>query len=640
MSENVDGPVWGPENPHPLSRMKTELVWEGKYDEWGNRRTVDPASLACPLQLVERIDAPRSNAVVQRDLSFDDETPQHDDDFRNRLIWGDNKLVMASLLEEFAGKVDLIYIDPPFDVGADFSFDVKVGDGNESFTKQPNVIEEVAYRDTWGRGAGSFAAMVCDVVATGRELLSESGSFFFHCDYRVSSLVRFCLDEAFGRERLRNEIIWKYSGGRVGKRFFGRKHDTIFWYTKSDEWQFYPDLVRDEYADATVERFSGTINNIRDGRDFGPQELNPEGKHPEDVFSISIVAPSSNNRTGYPTQKPEPLLEKLLLACSSGSDLILDFFCGSGTTGAVAEKLGRRWIMCDLGRYAIHTSRKRLIDLQRQLHDKQEKYRPFDVYNLGRYERQWWQKDRLEGADETHRRVVMEFYRAQAFENPTATFLHGQKGRAHVFVDTVDSLLTRDEVEAAAEDCAAAGGTELHCLAWEFEMGLADEKRQVEEQTGLSIKLVRIPREIMEASRKKPEDVQFFGLADLSAEAVKAKPEKKGGRPRWDVRLTHFLPSLSEVPEKEMEALQERAVENGFDFIDFWAVDFEYDERQPFRHHWQDYRTRKDRSLKTNDADEPQSDAAYEYEGAGPKRVCVKVVDVFGVDTSIVIPVV
>jgi adenine-specific DNA-methyltransferase len=332
------------------------------------------------------------------------------------------------------------------------------------------------------------------------------------------------------------------------------------------------------------------------------------------------------NEKDYPTQKHRDLLNRIIEFTTNEGDLVADFFCGSGTTGAVAERLGRRWIMCDLGRFAIHTSRKRLIELQRRLQAEGKPYRAFDVYNLGRYERQWWQRERLQGYDNDHRRVVLNFYRAEALPRPT-TWLHGRKGGAYVYVDSIDSLLTRDEVRAAAQEAHAAGGRELHCLAWEFEMDLRLEAQAIEATEGVKIRLLTIPREIMEKNRTDPPP--FFEVAVLQAEAVYSKA---AGKKKVDIRLKKFIPSLAEVPAKELAALRDRAAKDGFDFIDFWAVDFNWQEEKPFEHHWQDYRTRKDRSLKTT------SDALFDgYPKKGVYRACVKVVDIFGCDSSTIV---
>jgi adenine-specific DNA-methyltransferase len=303
----------------------------------------------------------------------------------------------------------------------------------------------------------------------------------------------------------------------------------------------------------------------------------------------------------------------------------LDFFCGSGTTGAVAEKLGRRWIMSDLGRFAIHTSRKRLIEVQRDHHAAGKSYRAFDVYNLGRYERQWWQKERLKGADVEHRRVVLEFYKAEPIQSPASSLMHGRKGPAFVHVDSIDSIFTRRQLRSVAEAAREAGARQVNCLAWEFEMDLRLQANALQAELGIEIRLVRIPREIMEKNRTQ---VTFFEIATLQAESVISKVGKEKV---VNVKLKTFLPSLAEIPEKELQALEERAIKQGFDFIDFWAIDFDYKEGQPFKHHWQAYRSRNDRSLSTI------SDQNFVYPTPGKHTACVKVVDTFGCDTSITV---
>jgi hypothetical protein len=285
--------------------------------------------------------------------------------------------------------------------------------------------------------------------------------------------------------------------------------------------------------------------------------------------------------------------------------------------------------MADLGRFAIHVSRKRMIELQRERHTEERPYRSFDVYNLGRYERQWWQKEALQGADDEHRRVVLRFFRAEELTQAPSPLLHGRKSSAFVHVDGIDSIFSRGEVVSVAEAVKAAGGREVQCLAWDFEMDLRQVVAAVEAEHGVKVRLHRIPREIME--RNRTEVPPFFEVALLQASPVYRKGAK--GQIAVDIKLENFLPSLTEVPSKELEALQERAVESGFDFIDFWAVDFDWKPGQPFNHHWQDYRTRRDRSLKT------VSDAEFVYASAGPHTACVKVVDVFGCDTSITVEV-
>lgn len=627
-------PPWGSHNPHPLSRMKTELVWEGKYDEYGKRREVESAACAMPLQKIETVDEPFTRSKAQG-LPFDAKSSRLDD-FRNRLIWGDNKLVMASLLREFKGKVDLIYIDPPFDVGADFTMQVPIGDAKETVEKDQSTLEMVAYRDTWGKGTDSYLHMMYERLVLMRELLSEKGSIYVHCDWRVTHYLRCILDYIFSSDSFVNEIVWFTPGGGASGRRYSRKHYTLLYYsktTKEKEWTFNTDDVRVEYDTDNIgpQTYHFETNKkkrpgFKNGFTWTPNE---GGKICPDVWTdIKAIYGPSREIVDYATQKPEALLDRIIRASSNPGDIVADFFVGSGTTLAVAEKLGRRWIGADLGRFAVHTSRKRLIQVQRELHEEAKPYRAFDVYNLGRYERQWWQKEHLAGADEEHRRVVLSFFKAEPLTNPASPLLHGRKGPAFCHVDAIDSLFTREEARAAALAVRATGGKECYCLAWEFEMDLRLTTQALEHETGVKVKLIPIPREIMERNRTSPPP--FLEMAVLEAAPV---VRTEGKERKVDIKLTKFLPSLAEVPSKELDALKERAVKSGFDFVDFWAVDFDYKDGNPFEHHWQAFRTRKDRKLPT------VSDFGFVYPTKGPHTACVKVIDVFGCDTTVLVEV-
>lgn len=685
--------AYGPHNPHPLSQMRTELVWEGKYDEFGNRREVDIAGLSMPLQKIETIDEPRSRAEAQGSLF--DEQKAHRDDFRNRLIWGDNKLVMASLLEEFKGAVDLIYIDPPFDAGADFRFEIPVGDSTDAFKKEQSILEMVAYRDMWGGGSASYLHMMYERLLLMRELLSESGSIYVHCDTRVNLFMRSILDDVFGKDRFINQITWRRTAAHNDPGRYGMISDTILFYKNGDRyiwnqplrardqeaidksfryaekpdgnivsiksgekvpesWRRFqsvtlrspnprPNLVYD-YKGYKPHKNGWSVNPVRmeqydrEGRLLFPKDANgairlkmyldeSPGIPVQDLWTdVQKVEAASLENLNYQTQKPESLIERIISASTEEGSIVADFFCGSGTTGAVAERLGRKWLMSDLGRFSIHTSRKRLIDLQRTLNRAETRYRSFDVYNLGRYERQWWQRDALQGAEDEHRAIVLKFFRSEILSHAPSPMIHGRKGAAFVHVDSIDSIFTRDEVSDVAKAVKAAGGKQVHCLAWDFEMDLRQAVTAVEAELGIKIRLHRIPREIMEKNRT--EVPPFFEIAVLEAEPVMRS--SKDGK-TVEIKLSNFLPSLTEAPSRELEALQERAVESGFDFIDFWAIDFDWSPGQPFNHHWQDYRTRKDRTLKTI------SDAAFQYDRPGRHTACVKVVDVFGCDTSVTV---
>jgi adenine-specific DNA-methyltransferase len=688
----ADNTRWGQDNPHPLSTMKTELVWEGKYDEYGNRRTVDIAGCAMPMQRIETVDEPLSEAKAQGML-FEPEKA-HRDDFRNRLIWGDNKLIMASLLEEFKGKVDLIYIDPPFDVGADFSMDVPLGEESGKIQKDQSALEMVAYRDIWGNGASSYYQMIFERLSLMRELLSENGLVAVHVGDKVQAAINLIMQEVFGQHNYRNCIIVKRGVKNVQSQFnkiraLSVGNDYIFLYSKSEkarldkltlpgvemqpgkwdtfwrgtdrptmryelfgiipssgQWRWsrkralkavnnYEEYCEDHQESMELDQYYEL--KLESGYDLDFLRMGPENTvqyyvPPRDYKMASTIWDSVKTKglySNYATEKNEDLLNVIIDWLSGEGDLVADFFCGSGTTGAVAEKLGRRWLMSDLGRFAIHTSRKRLIEVQRELHANGEQYRSFDVHNLGRYERQWWQQERLQGADTEHRSVVLEFYKAEPLSE-TNGLLHGRKAGAFVHVDGIDSIFTREEVKEVAKAASQAGAKEVHCLAWEFEMDLMQHCHELKAELGVKVKLIQIPREIMEKNRNTPPP--FLEMAVLEAEPV--YKTNKDGKRVVDIKLTTFMPSLAEVPSKELEALQERALKSGFDFIDFWAIDFNWKYGKPFEHHWQDYRTRKDRSLKT------VSD--FEFDGylqPGTYTACVKVIDVFGCDTSITVEV-
>ena len=515
VTTNVERVYWGPNKPHPLSQMRTELVWEGKYDEYGRRREVDVAALVMPMQRIETVDEPRQRAAAEGQLELFEETRARiaeeaghygrasagrNGDFRNRLIWGENKLVMASLLKEFNGRVDLIYIDPPFDVGADFTMEVPIGDSSETVDKDQSTLEMVAYRDMWGRGMDSYLHMLYERLSLMKELLAETGVIYIHVGPEVAALVRLVATEVFGRDGFLNQIIWKrtpFSGSsKALAKKFPVNHDVIFFFAKRQE-GFKFKHIYDEYSDEYKERFKykdargyyrktllKTYSKVTEERlkaedrwiepikaaaypSYKQYLHESKGRQIEDIWSnetdelnggsgnvwedLNLSNPMAIERTGYATQKPEVLLERIIRASSNEGDLIADFFCGSGTTGAVAERLGRRWIMADLGRFAIHTSRKRLIELQRGLHEEGKPYRAFDVYNLGRYERQWWQKDRLQGAEEGHRRVVLEFFKSEALTNAPSPLIHGRKANAFCHVHGIDSVFSRDEARAVAE---------------------------------------------------------------------------------------------------------------------------------------------------------------------------------------------
>ena len=600
---------------------RAELVWPGKYNEDGAVTEVPRVSL--PFQVIETVNESRATREAKKggvqDTLFDVYEGKEGDTFeagwRNKLIWGDNLLVMGSLLEKFAGKIDLIYIDPPFATGADFAFRTQIGEKGLEILKEQSAIEEKAYRDTWGRGFSSYAPMMWDRLRLMKELLSPKGTIAVHVDWRVGSLIKAMLDELLGSDSFINEIIWYYTGAGASPNRFSRRHDNIYWYANGTEWFFDPDPLRTEYAETTRERFSHHIGNVRGGQDFGVQELNPKGKHPDDVVRVSIEAPSANERTGYATQKPIALLQKLTAGLAPHNGLVADFFVGSGTTLKACELTGRRWIGCDLGRWSSHITRKRLLGI--------ENCKPFEVLNLGRYERKYWQgvtfgekknKPLTEQALYEYLAFILKLYGAQPLVG--MAHLHGKKGKAMLHIGAVDAPVTIAEIDAAVDECAKLKQGELHVLGWEWEMGLYDLMVEAAKKKEVKLLLLQIPREVMEQQAAAKGDVRFFELAYLEAKVK--KPKKLTAQ----VALKDFvIPNTELIPEDVRSKVKKWS-----DYIDYWAVDWDF-QNDTFMQGWVTYRTRKERML-------PLNSDAHTYERPGKYRILVKVIDIFGNDTS------
>jgi DNA modification methylase len=519
---------------------------------------------------------------------------------------------MASLLEEFAGKIDLIYIDPPFATGADFS--VRMGIGDMEWKKEPSAIEDKAYRDTWGRGLDSFLQMIYDRLILMRDLLSTTGSIYVHLDWHSGQYVKIILDEIFGKENFRNEIIWHYRTGNLAKKQFQRKHDNIYFYSKSDSLNFNPQETKEYYSDIYGPNFKPSFEGRKQDKDEkGIYRMTMV----DDVWDISAVFTLSNEHLPYDTQKPETLIERIIQASSNEGDLVADFFCGSGTTGAVAEKLGRRWIMADLGRFAIHTTRKRLLGI--------EGCKPFVVQNLGKYERQYWQgvtfKKRSDEQIPLYEYIefILKLYKAEPLAG--MLHLHGRKGKRLIHIGAVDAPVTFAEIQESIAETKKAGQDSLDILGWEWEMGLHDVVEKAAKASGIHLRLFSIPRDVMDQRAVEQGEITFYELAYLEVETL----QDKAGR--FVVALKDFaIPNLDLIPPEVR-----KIVKKPFDFVDYWAVDWDWNE-DTFHNMWQSYRTRKERKL------ELKSDA-HAYETKGRHLIMIKVIDIFGNDTTKVVEV-
>lgn len=647
------------------------LFWNGRNEEVTN--------VVLPFHSIEHVDEPRKEEGknVQFGLFATDERGRQEKGWTNKLIWGDNKLILSSLVNgplreeiEKEGGLKLIYIDPPFAVGADFSFQIKLN--GDEVTKRPSIIEEIAYRDTWGRGISSYLAMMYERLKLMHDLLADDGSIYLHCDWRVNAYLRLILDDIFGKDNLINEVVWHYRRWTGTAKNFLNMHDVIFFYAKSPNYIFNEQWT--SYTEESLRRKQHYHTRIK-GEDVYETRIDERGVKENDVWTIPVINSQALERTDYATQKPEVLLERIIKASSNEGDLVADFFNGSGTTPSVAEKLGRKWIACDLGRFAIHTTRKRLIQVQRELKAEGKPYRAFEVLNLGKYERKYFmgvnldlteaeQRKQLKSKHETYLNLILEGYKAKRVDG--LKMLHGVKAQRFVHIGPLDYPITRGTVEEVYNECREKIITQVDVLGFEFEMGLLPRIEDEMKEKGINLKLKYIPREVFDKRAVEKGQVKFYDVAYLEVEPiVKVKKVK--------IKLKDFATSytqddLEEIEQSLKNGSQRVVIENGqifkiekdkqgivrrevltknwVDWIDYWAVDYDYASKKEivrigkngeakevwtgnyiFENEWQTFRTKKNPDIEIESA-------GHEYARNGRHKIAVKVVDILGQDTT------
>lgn len=698
---------------------EVELIWHGKTNEVTN--------IVLPFQVIEQIDEPRAenpeDTAIQDSL-FDARGRQQKG-WTNKLIWGDNKLILSSLKNgplrdeiERNGGIKLIYIDPPFDVGADFSMDIEIGD--EKLTKEPGILEEIAYRDTWGKGTDSFIAMIYERLVLMRDLLADDGSIYVHCDYRLNSFLRIVLEEVFGFYK--NEIIWQRTTNTGSSKGIAKKlsndTDSILYFAKNDkpifnkQYRPYSEdyLSRFKYEDEHGKyrwQYMATYsqNKLEELKAKGMIRWANKSKNPEykqylaslkgialnnlwnDIFHIN---PMAHENIGYPTQKPEEMLQRIMEMSSNEGDIVADFFAGSGTTAAVAEKLNRKWIVSDLGKFAIHTTRKRLIQVQRKLKDEGKDFRAFELLNLGKYERQHYvginenlrevgKQKQIQEKEKNFIELILHAYKAQSVEGFPA--FHGKKAGRLVAVGPINLPVTRLFVEELILECRKNKITRIDILAFEFEMGLFPNILDEAKQKGIDIAPKYIPREVFDKRAIEKNQVVFHDVSYIEIKPHIKTPDKrkKDGLPSVAVELTDFSvyytqETIDNVAEGLQKGKSKITVDNGqivkvsknktgvikrdiltkkwTDWIDYWSVDFDFESKREiirakneetneieekwtgdyiFENEWQSFRTKKDRSLELK--------SVFHECKPGRYKIAVKVVDIFGNDTMRIVEV-
>ncbi|MBN8480785.1 MAG: site-specific DNA-methyltransferase [Xanthomonadales bacterium] len=613
-------------------------------------------------------------------------------DWHNRLIYGDNLLAMAALLAgdettpSLRGQVDLIYIDPPFDSKADYR--TKVTLPGVELEQKPTVIEQFAYSDTWSDGTASYLAMITPRLVLMRELLADTGSIYVHLDWHVGHYVKLLLDDIFGKASLVNEIVWQRTSAQSNPQRFGNVHDYLYWYSKGSGhyWQPLFEPLSDDHVGANygfkdsngafkladlTGKGQGPSRSFRaggiispgSGRHWPSQETidalieadliywtgngkpyrklylhESEGRLVQSIWTdVKGFRGAATEAVGYATQKPEKLLERIINASCRQQGLVADFNGGSGTTAAVAEKLGRRWITTDLGKPACMIMRKRLID---------QGAKPFLYQAIGDYQ--------VEAAKSAFGRgfrigdlstIVLSLYGALPLspdDNPLRNLgsVVGGGTKTLVLVDSPNKLTGAATLKRAVaqRDNLLGGWDRVVVLGWNFEPGIGESIAALNDAR---LEVLVIPPDLLDRLRKKGnsvdrlrKDVRFASLQYLTVHPLRRS--RHGDEERIVVRLKNYVllsPEAINLDEANRERLHKVMNAEPLALIEYWAVDPDYDGRV-FRSVWQDYRGNT-----ANDGDPLRvvSEARVTVPWrAGPRRVCVRAVDVFGFEAEVV----
>ena len=671
-------------NAKPRKKDSAKLVWSTKP-----RRAPNPKDIE--FQTAEVV-LPNPKVAGELPLSFRDGLigeEEIDKQKMNRLIWGDNLLAMQALLSQgYEGKINLIYIDPPFDSKADYSHKMTI-EGNE-FTKEPSVIERLAYKDTWAGGTDSYLDMLYPRLQLMKRLLADDGCIYIHLDWHVGHYARVILDEVFGRDNFLNEIVrQKTMSVKAQTRGFGNLHDTVFIYSKTQNYKFHPQIdERDEKTrklrfpeieEKTGFRFvwdNFTQAGSGPPRMFGEKLIPPpQGKHwiwtqdrideawqkgiiqirgnmprvkryeTKGLFSSDlwvgkkwVIHSQSTEDTRYDTQKPQSLLDRIINASSDKGDVVGDFFAGCGTTGVVAEELGRRWIMCELGKVGIQVTRARLVEMVAK---------PFLIENIGNYQREMiyltggriWEMQHL----------ILKLYGATPRDKTSGLGIRKINDIDElVYVGYPDRPITAkkaEELAIQAQNLDGRGYKRLVLLGWDYEynysQALESRLNALKDKIKVDIKSRDIPPDIYDYLKKAKSQEDIEALADKVI--FYERPYLKIGIPQlkdlangkvqvtlsidryvlMDIPVSH----ISKKGQSDHSSLMKLAKDNFAVLIDYWAVDWDYD-GCTFKSQWQAFRG-NGRKAKT-----VTITATETLEKKKNRIIAVRVVDIFGNDAG------
>ena len=559
-----------------------------------------------------------------------------DQQWYNRLIYGDNMLAMQALLKgdpengmpSLRGKVDLIYIDPPFDSNADYRTKITLPGGD--LVQKPTVIEQFGYSDLWQNGTVSYLEYMYPRLVLMRELLSDHGSIYVHIDWHVGHYLKILMDDIFGKENFVNEIVWCYSGPSPSNASFARKHDIILFYSKGLEKTFNLQFIEHKSGLHNTGQVFGSI----DGDSEAVAEMEKRGKKCEDWW-IDIYTGDRyrSEQVGYSTQKPEKLLERIIKASSNEGNLVCDFFGGSGTTAAVAEKLGRRWITTDIGKPAALVMRKRLID---------QEAKPFLYQAVGDYQKQAFAGSGIKRVGDLSQ-IVLGLYGALPFtveQLVDRNFGYIKENRTLVMVDSPNKLTGPASVKRAYEakgSLLGGGWNKVVVLGWNFSY---DISQAIKDYSDKGVEVLVIPPDLIDKLSKKGfrsliqsgsirfSSLQYLILKPITVERVDAEQDQ------INVALDNYVlisPDNLPLDDANKQKLQQVLAEDPLALIEYWSIDPDYD-GVTFRSQWQDYR-------ENTENDNDPLHCVYCTSLIVPRKanrtVCVKAVDVFGYEAMV-----
>lgn len=595
----------------------------------------------------------------------------------NRLVYGDNLLTMQALLAgdpqtglpSLRGKVDLIYIDPPFDSKADYRTPITLPNAN--LEQKPTVIEQFAYADTWEEGTISYLKMIYPRLMLMKELLSKKGSIYVHIDWHIGAYVKIILDDIFEKDNFRNEIIWKrgtVKGAKAVGNQYARNHDMILYYSRSNDYVYHTQYLpyteeyikqrytkddndgRGPYTDQAIgTRSEESLKELeKDNRIFvtsnGKRRVKyylseAKGIALDDSWNdISEVNSMAKENVGYATQKPEPLLERIIKASSNEGDLVCDFFGGSGTTAAVAEKLGRRWITCDIGKPAALVMRKRFID---------QDVKPFLYQSIGDYQKEAFHNNKKLRRVGDLSQVVLGLFGALPFTPEQVSdrnFGYIKGTRTLVMVDSPNRLTTAATVRRAVEAKASLLGGDwdkVIVLGWNFAF---DISQAIEKYKNSNVEVLVIPPDLLDKLSKKgfkkliaDKTVRFSSLQYLVVNPVEVKTNESG-EDELSISLNNYVllsPDNIPLDDKDKLKLQQVMEQDPLSLVEYWSIDPDYD-GETFRSTWQDYRENVD-----NDSDPLHCvySTRIKMPHKDERKVCVKAVDVFGFESQVILDV-